>query len=32
VYGEVGRVYKTGSGDAKLKSSLQGSVGVKLNF
>ncbi len=32
VYGEVGHVFKTGTGDAKMKSSVQGSVGVKLNF
>lgn len=32
VYGEVGRTYKTSAGDTKFKSSLQGSVGVKLNF
>jgi fibronectin-binding autotransporter adhesin len=32
VYGEVGHVFKTGTGEAQVKSSVQGSVGVKLNF
>lgn len=32
VYGEIGRTFKTSHGDAQLKSSVQGSVGVKWNF
>ena len=32
VYGEIGRTFKTGHGDAQLKASVQGSVGVKWNF
>jgi len=32
VYGEIGRTFKTSHGDAQLKASVQGSVGVKWNF
>ena len=32
VYGEIGRTFKTGRSDNKLKSSVEGSVGVKWNF
>ncbi len=32
VYGELGNLIRTGSGQAQVKSSVQGSVGVKLKF
>jgi len=32
VYGEMGKQFKTGSGESQVRSSVQGSVGVKLNF
>lgn len=32
VYGEFGKVFKLGGGDTQVKSSVQGSVGVKMAF
>lgn len=32
LYGEVGRLFHTGAGDAKVAASVQGSLGLKLRF
>jgi len=32
LYGEIGRLFHTGSGDAKVATTVQGSVGVKIRF
>ena len=32
VYGEFGKVFKLGGADTQVKSSVQGSVGVKMAF